>query len=84
MKLKFLSGLGDYVMFTSQALLSLRHLPRRRQEIVMQFKRIGYDSLFLITLTAAFTGMVTALQAVYQSRGYIPIHLLSVPRPIAR
>lgn len=46
MKLKFLSGLGDYVMFTSQALLSLRHLPRRRQEIVMQFKRIGYDSLF--------------------------------------
>lgn len=78
MNFRFLSGLGDYVIFTAQAILGLRHLPRRRQEVIMQFKRIGFDSLFLITLTAAFTGMVTALQAVYQSKGYIPIHLLSV------
>jgi len=44
----------------------------------LQLKRIGYDSIFLITLTAAFTGLVTALQAVYQSKGYIPLNLLSV------
>jgi phospholipid/cholesterol/gamma-HCH transport system permease protein len=51
---------------------------RRHQELVLQLKRIGYDSIFLITLTAAFTGLVTALQAVYQSKGYIPLNLLSV------
>lgn len=78
MNFKFLAGLGDYVIFTGAALRSLRRVLVRRQEIVLQFKRIGFDSLFLISLTAAFTGLVTALQAVYQSKGYIPINLLSV------
>ena len=78
MNFKFLAGLGDYVIFTGAALKSLRSVLVRRQEIVLQFKRIGFDSLFLISLTAAFTGLVTALQAVYQSKGYIPINLLSV------
>ena len=78
MNYRFLAGLGDYVMFTWEALSSIRWAPRRRQEILLQLKRIGFDSLFLIALTAAFTGLVTALQAVYQSKGYIPINLLSV------
>jgi len=78
MNYRFLAGLGDYVMFTWEALRSIRWAPRRRQEILLQLKRIGFDSLFLIALTAAFTGLVTALQAVYQSKGYIPINLLSV------
>ncbi|HPN40301.1 MAG: ABC transporter permease [Candidatus Cloacimonetes bacterium] len=78
MSYRFLAGLGDYVIFTWAALKSIRSAPRRRQEILLQLKRIGFDSLFLISLTAAFTGLVTALQAVYQSKGYIPINLLSV------
>lgn len=78
MNFNFLAGLGEYVLFIGKSFASLTSIPRRRHEIIIQFKRIGFDSIFLITLTAAFTGMVTALQAVYQSKGYIPIHLLSV------
>lgn len=40
--------------------------------------RVGYDSLILITITAAFTGLVTAVQAVYQTQGYIPVHFIGV------
>ncbi|MCB5261814.1 MAG: ABC transporter permease [Candidatus Cloacimonetes bacterium] len=73
-----LAGIGEYSIFVGKSLAGLAALPRRRLEFLIQFKRIGYDSLFLIFLTAAFTGLVTALQAVYQSKGYIPLNLLSV------
>jgi phospholipid/cholesterol/gamma-HCH transport system permease protein len=73
-----LAGIGEYSIFVGKNLAGLAALPRRRLEFLIQFKRIGYDSLFLIFLTAAFTGLVTALQAVYQSKGYIPLNLLSV------
>ena len=73
-----LAGIGEYTIFAGKSLAGLVVLPKRRLEFLIQFKRIGYDSLFLIMLTAAFTGLVTALQAVYQSKGYIPLNLLSV------
>lgn len=73
-----LAGVGEYSIFVGRSIAGLAALPRRRLEFLIQFKRIGYDSLFLIFLTAAFTGLVTALQAVYQSKGYIPLNLLSV------
>ncbi len=73
-----LAGIGEYSIFVGKSVAGLGALPRRRLEFLIQFKRIGYDSLFLIFLTAAFTGLVTALQAVYQSKGYIPLNLLSV------
>lgn len=73
-----LAGIGEYSIFVGKSIAGLGALPRRRLEFLIQFKRIGYDSLFLIFLTAAFTGLVTALQAVYQSKGYIPLNLLSV------
>ncbi len=73
-----LSGIGEATIFIGKSLSRIPALGKRRKEFVIQFKRIGFDSLFLITLTAAFTGLVTALQAVYQSKGYIPINLLSV------
>ena len=72
------AGIGEYSIFVGKSLRGVVALPRRRLEFLIQFKRIGYDSLFLIMLTAAFTGLVTALQAVYQSKGYIPLNLLSV------
>lgn len=73
-----LSGIGEATIFIGKSLARIPAFGKRRKEFVIQFKRIGFDSLFLITLTAAFTGLVTALQAVYQSKGYIPINLLSV------
>jgi phospholipid/cholesterol/gamma-HCH transport system permease protein len=78
MNSKALAGIGDYVIFLGQVFRRFPKIFKRRMEFVIQLKRIGYDSLFLITLTAAFTGLVTALQAVYQSKGYVPLHLLSV------
>jgi phospholipid/cholesterol/gamma-HCH transport system permease protein len=78
MKSKVLSGIGEYILFIGNTLSYIPAGFRRRCEVLLQLKRIGFDSIFLITLTAAFTGLVTALQAVYQSKGYIPIHLLSV------
>lgn len=74
----FLAGVGEYTIFCGRIFACLPKAFKRRQELVIQLKRIGYDSIFLIILTSAFTGLVTALQAVYQSKGYIPIHLLSV------
>jgi len=74
----FLAGIGEYSIFIGRVFYFLPRIFRRHQELVLQLKRIGYDSIFLITLTAAFTGLVTALQAVYQSKGYIPLNLLSV------
>lgn len=73
-----LAGIGEFTIFVANCLARIPALIKRRSEFLIQFKRIGYDSLFLIALTAAFTGLVTALQAVYQSKGYIPINLLSV------
>lgn len=78
MNFSFLAGIGEYSIFIVRVFRNLPRIFKRRQELVLQLKRIGYDSIFLITLTAAFTGLVTALQAVYQSKGYIPLHLLSV------
>ncbi len=74
----FLAGIGEYSIFIGRVFYFLPRIFRRHQELALQLKRIGYDSIFLITLTAAFTGLVTALQAVYQSKGYIPLNLLSV------
>ena len=74
----FLAGIGEYSIFIGRVFYFLPRIFRRHQELVLQLKRIGYDSIFLITLTAAFTGLVTALQAVYQSKGYIPLNLFSV------
>ncbi len=78
MILDTLAGIGEYTIFAGKSLAGIKALPKRHLEFLIQFKRIGYDSLFLIMLTAAFTGLVTALQAVYQSKGYIPLNLLSV------
>lgn len=72
------AGIGEYSIFVGRSFKAAFALPKRRLEFLIQFKRIGYDSLFLIMLTSAFTGLVTALQAVYQSKGYIPLNLLSV------
>ncbi|HOH98730.1 MAG TPA: ABC transporter permease [Candidatus Cloacimonadota bacterium] len=73
-----LAGIGEYTLFVGRSCSAITAVFRRRQEFIIQFRRIGFDSLLLITLTAAFTGLVTALQAVYQSKGYIPQNLLSV------
>jgi len=76
--LAILTELGDNVIFNYRVALSLPKLFRRINEIIPQLKRMGADSLFLIAITSAFTGLVTAVQASYQTKGYIPVNLISV------
>lgn len=78
MKLDFLTGVGAFTIFLGRVLKCLPRLGKRSQELLLQLKRMGVDSLPLIALTSSFTGLVTALQLVYQGRGYLPEHLFSV------
>jgi len=76
--LKILRLIGNYTIFTFATLKSIAHFHKRRHIIAKQLKKIGNDSIFLIFVTSAFTGLVTALQATYQTKGYIPLSLISV------
>lgn len=69
---------GKYVLFCLKSLKAIQHFPHRSYEILKQMKRIGYDSIPLVLITSAFTGLVTALQASYQTKGYIPKSLIGV------
>ena len=70
--------LGNYTIFTLDTVKAIVYLPKRRYVLLNQLKQIGYDSILLIMVTSAFTGLVTALQATYQTKGYIPLSLISV------
>jgi len=70
--------IGDFTIFQFSVVLSLRGIGKRRNQIVDQMERIGYDSLLLISITAGFTGLVTAVQASYLTNGYIPPNLIGV------
>ena len=75
---KALRLLGEYALFTADTLKTILFLRKRRFIFVNQLKKIGYDSTLLIIVTSAFTGLVTALQATYQTKGYIPVSFISV------
>lgn len=70
--------IGDYVSFTAVSLSKFPFLFRRFYEFTKQLQKMGYDSILLITVTSGFTGLVTAVQASYQTRGYIPANLIGV------
>ncbi|KQC11814.1 MAG: hypothetical protein APR54_02695 [Candidatus Cloacimonas sp. SDB] len=78
---KFSSGIcviGEFMIFSLQIISHLSRVKKRTFEIIKQMQRIGYDSLLLITVTSAFTGLVTSVQASYQTSGYIPKRLIGV------
>ena len=70
--------IGDYILFCFNVLKAFRFAFKRFYDLVKQIKRIGYDSVALIAITSTFTGLVTALQATYQTKGFIPKSLIGV------
>lgn len=70
--------IGAFVMFNLHICGHLPGLRKRLMELLMQMKRIGVDSMLLISITSAFTGFVTSVQASYQTSGYIPTSLIGV------
>jgi len=78
MIIDWLAQTGSYFLFLFSCFRYLPRLVHRRNELLRQMHRIGFESLVLIGITAAFTGLVTAVQAVYQTKGYFPVQYIGV------
>jgi phospholipid/cholesterol/gamma-HCH transport system permease protein len=76
--IKLIGLLGEFMLFQASVFTHLIRVKNRFSEILIQMKRIGYDSLLLISITSAFTGFVISVQAAYQTSGYIPENLIGV------
>lgn len=76
--MKAIRIIGAYVIFLFHVAAKIGCLRKRVFETIQQMKKSGYDSLILISVTAGFTGLVTAVQASYQTKGYIPDRLIGV------
>ena len=74
----WVTHIGSYFIFLYTCFKYLPRFKYRYIEFIRQIHRIGYDSLILISITAAFTGLVTAVQAVYQTQGYFPVQFIGV------
>jgi len=83
----FFDRMGRYTLlffihlarFSSLLLATLRtvaQLPAYLHLVFAQMMGIGVRSMPIVVFTAAFMGMVTAVQAVYQFQSYVPIHLV--------
>lgn len=55
-----------------RSLISLRRLGRSMPLVLEQARRIGIESLPLVIITSTFTGAVTAVQAAYQLKEFVP------------
>jgi phospholipid/cholesterol/gamma-HCH transport system permease protein len=65
--------------FSALALSTVRavvQLPRYIHLVSAQMMSIGVRSLPIVVFTAAFMGMVTSVQAVYQFQSYVPLYLV--------
>ena len=76
--LKFFSHLGSVSIMLKEGLVQFPKVFKNLDLIVSQMHAIGYSSLPLIMLTAAFTGMVATVQTAYQIREYVPLEYLGV------
>jgi len=62
--------MGRMVLFMLSAFAWLVRPPFRFHQTMKQLHFIGYRSTFVVVLTAAFTGMVLALQGYYSLRRF--------------
>ncbi|HOE90646.1 MAG TPA: ABC transporter permease [Candidatus Cloacimonadota bacterium] len=70
--------IGEYIIFSAKVIKTTPLVFKRAYDVLKQIKKIAIDSVFLILITSVFTGLVTALQASYQSKGFIPKYLIGV------
>ncbi|HEX37963.1 MAG TPA: ABC transporter permease [Candidatus Cloacimonetes bacterium] len=68
--------IGRYFIFLGLSIRYITHIGRRIGLIFNQMQKVGVESLPLIAVTSAFTGMVTAVQATYQTGGILPYRYL--------
>jgi len=70
--LELLSEIGGAGLLFWRGLCAMRAAGRSVPLIAEQMRRIGVDSLPLVFITSVFTGAVTAVQAAYQLRDFVP------------
>src|SRR6185312_2570240 len=66
----YMAEMGRMLIFVVTSFAWLARPPLRGMQIVKQLHFIGYKSTFVVVLTAAFTGMVLALQGYYTLRKF--------------
>ena len=74
-----LAALGHVGRLGMMVLELFRALPEWRAWLprtLEQCQQVGYGSLFIVVLTAAFSGAVASLQAGYQFTGNIPVYIV--------
>ena len=76
--MNYLSIFGEYLIFSSKFFIFISQIFKRKYEIIRELYKNGISSLFLIIITSSFTGLVSSLQALYQTRGYIPKDFIGV------
>jgi phospholipid/cholesterol/gamma-HCH transport system permease protein len=65
-----LDGLGRFLTLTFQTLLWMIRPPYRIMQLLGAMEFIGVQSIFIVSLTGVFSGMVLALQMTYSLRQY--------------
>jgi phospholipid/cholesterol/gamma-HCH transport system permease protein len=63
-------GIGRFLLLTSQTVTWLLRPPFRITQVLLAMDFIGVESLFIISLTGMFSGMVLALQMTYSLRQF--------------
>ncbi|HOL23186.1 MAG TPA: ABC transporter permease [Candidatus Hydrothermia bacterium] len=67
-------NIGSYFLMLYYSISGVAVL--RKDEIFKQLEFFSVNSLFIVALAAAFTGMVTSVQSAYQIMGLLPLDLL--------
>lgn len=70
--MEFIAETGAAGILFWRGVAALKALPRSMPLVFDQMRRIGVESLPLVIITSIFTGAVTAVQAAYQLRDFVP------------
>jgi phospholipid/cholesterol/gamma-HCH transport system permease protein len=68
--LDLLDGIGSTIVLGGQVILWMIRPPWRIRQFIASMDFIGVQSIFIVSLTGIFTGMVFALQTVYGFRRF--------------
>lgn len=71
-----ISGLGRLSIMMGRTILAFKYLFRSLHLLTAQMYYMGVKSIWLIAITSIFTGGVSAWQAAYQFKNYVPIRYL--------
>lgn len=66
----FLDGVGSFVLLTGRSLAWMIRPPFRLSQLFSAMEFIGVQSIFIVSLTGVFSGMVLALQTVNTLRQF--------------